>query len=67
MKFGLDRLNLYVDVMAAGAKRKMPDAAALASIGRFSVMPEDGPAPYVVTTWDAVLRMLEREGIEWKV
>lgn len=59
--------KVQVDVMAAGAKRKMPDEAALASIGRFSVMPEDGPAPYVVTTWEAVSRMLEREGVEWKV
>ena len=59
--------KVQVDVLTSGANYKVPTEAALEAIGQFAKLPEAGPAKFVTTSWDAVLRMLERDGIEWKV
>ena len=59
--------KVQVDVLTSGANYKVPTKAALEAIGQFAKLPEAGPAKFVTTSWDAVLRMLERDGIEWKV
>ena len=59
--------KIQVDVMCSGAKYTVPSDAARAAIGQFAEIPEDGPAAFVETTWKAVVRSLERAGVQWKV
>ena len=58
--------KIQIDVLTSGADYKLPNEAARASIGQFARLPPDGPADFVTTTWAAVLRMLTRDGVEWK-
>jgi len=53
--------------MRSGAEYTVPSEAARAAIGQFAKIPADEPAAFVETTWQAVVRLLEREGVEWKI
>ncbi len=59
--------KIQVDVMSAGADYRVPSESSRAAIGACGAMPDDGPAKFVNITWKAVLRSLERDGVEWKV
>ncbi len=59
--------KVQVDVLTSGASYRIPSDSARAAIGACGAMPEAGPAPFVDITWRAVLRSLERDGVQWRV
>ena len=58
--------KVQVDVLASGTKPLMPTKSARDAIGLSSGMPSEEPAEFVELSWRALLRSLERSGINWK-
>lgn len=58
--------KVQVDVMASGAKTVTPHAAALASMADYARPPAEGPSDFATRSWDALIRMLDRQGSSYR-
>lgn len=59
--------KIQLDVMSASSSPVLPDEDAVQSLARHTVLSPDGPHQYVDDTWQAMLRWLKQDGIEWAV
>ena len=57
--------KIQVDVLSASKKPVLPDPEAVASLTRHTAMSPDGPHKYMDDTWQAMLRWLKQDGIDW--
>ena len=46
-------------------KANIPDQDAIESLTKYTAVPDEGPHEYVNVTWDAMIRSLERSGVQW--
>lgn len=58
--------KVQVDVLAATSNPVLPAQDAVDAVARSTAMPPDQPASFVGDSWGALLRNLERQGINWK-
>lgn len=57
--------KIQVDVLSASSKPILPDQCAIESLTKYTAVPDEGPHDYVNVTWDAMIRSLERSGVQW--
>ena len=57
--------KVQVDVLGSGAKLSTPPKSEWDELARINISPEDGTAEQVTLFWDALLRMLDRNGINY--
>ena len=57
--------KIQVDVLSASSKPILPDQDAIESLTKYTAVPVEGPHEYVNVTWDAMIRSLERSGVQW--
>lgn len=58
--------KIQLDVMSASSSPVLPDDEAVQSLARHTVLSPDGPHQYVEDTWQAMLRWLKQDGVEFK-
>ena len=58
--------KVQVDVLSAGATPLLPADDAVESIARHTRLAESGPHPWVDDSWQAMIRALEADGIDWQ-
>lgn len=58
--------KIQLDVMSASSSPVLPDDEAVQSLARHTVLSADGPHQYVEDTWQAMLRWLKQDGVEFK-
>jgi hypothetical protein len=54
-----------VDVLSASSEPIIPDQDAIESLTKYTAVPDEGPHDYINVTWDAMIRSLERSGVQW--
>lgn len=59
--------KIQVDVLSARVEPILPSEDAVASLTRHTAPSPDGPHPYVDANWRALIRALDRDGVEWRV
>ena len=58
--------KVQVDVMASGAKMKLPDAEVFRELATHTLPAAEGPGDYVTRSWDALIRMLDAQDPTYK-
>ena len=58
--------KVQVDVMASGANTVTPGEDARAGIAEYGRPPAEGPGDYVLRSWEALIRMLDRQSSSYK-
>ena len=53
--------KVQVDVMASGAQMNIIDSESLSGLASYSALPEDAPTDAVTRSWDALIRMLDKQ------
>lgn len=58
--------KVQVDVMASGAQQKRVEAGVVKALNDYGTPPPQAPADFVTRSWDALIRMLERQDSSYK-